>query len=946
MNNINFTFGKVFLQEIAGLILDNYSNNNYDLSKLNIVLSSKRSQRRLLEILSEKCADKKTLLSPPAFFTPKSFCKIFTGKLINISTATVLEQTAAWINAAAKCEEAINSILVNKTIPKDRDFFRVAQMIMPLHKTLSGENLSIGEIAKSPLIEDFEEEKKRWRAIAEIEKKYHKELEINNLIDPYKAILKAVNIAAHDSKPIFDNLLVINVVDSFGLFKKAIQTQKEILTVFSYGDKKYFDDLGFLKDEKQNKNNDFINFKENSVHFSNSPNEQADEILNIISSHAENYGYGDFVISAPDSQIHRPVVQTLESAGINCHDAAGISFKETEIGSFLSSLAACLERDGCEMEIFFTLIKHPVIEEFIIRNFKIGTIEEYDKISEEIFKKVCKHKIEILDETVFHFLTSETNPLIKQIPEFVFNEIISPLYKKTKINKWPEKINVILKKIFASQKNPINKINDSVHQNALEKWMQLSEEIIDSRILWEENCDGKTAILRFLSLLKNTVLIPKPAGPVIDVLGWLEIVLDDSPITIVAGFNEGIVPEKFSADPFLPNSLREKLNLPNYNSRFLRDKYITKCITEKKGKCYFLAGRRSAENDPLKPGKIFFCQKFEKQAKILKEFYAPEKNEQKNNESEGQTTKTVECNTHIESMNMHQQTSQFHLPKEFILDIDFLNSLSVSSINDYITCPFKFFLKRIQKIYAPEEISGELEALDIGNLIHRVIYKNIEHIHSGRNDNETSQLLINDLEKILMELFGEPLNPVIQIQQENLIRRIKTFVPAFRKTFAEWEVMKDENNDKMAEYTIFPELEIDGKKVKIKGVVDLIEKSNGEEFRVIDFKTGSTPKRKNDIFASKKEEWKDIQLILYSFWFSQKYDLIPEFGFFNIPPDVEKIKYEKIIFESEEIETAVTFIKEILKKIIDNKVSLEEKFRKTEKLSNCNYCDYKQICSR
>jgi len=163
MNNINFTFGKVFLQEIAGLILDNYSNNNYDLSKLNIVLSSKRSQRRLLEILSDKCTDKKTLLSPPAFFTPKSFCKIFTEKFINIFTATALEQTVAWINATAKCEEAINSILVNKTIPKDRDFFRVAQMIMPLHKTLSGENLSIEQIKQSPFIENYEEEKKNGR---------------------------------------------------------------------------------------------------------------------------------------------------------------------------------------------------------------------------------------------------------------------------------------------------------------------------------------------------------------------------------------------------------------------------------------------------------------------------------------------------------------------------------------------------------------------------------------------------------------------------------------------------------------------------------------------------------------------------------------------------------------------------------------------------------------
>ncbi|MCK5852667.1 PD-(D/E)XK nuclease family protein [bacterium] len=948
MKTIVFTFDQPFLQKTADLILDIYSGNNYfDLSELTIILSSKRSQRRLLEILSEKCTNKNILLSPPIFLTPKSFCKVFAEQFVNIPLASTIEQTIAWVNAAGKCEEAINSILVkNNKSPQERDFFRVAQLIMPLHKTLSGENLSIDQISKSSLIEDFEEEKKRWSAIAEIEKEYHNELESNNLIDPYKAILKAVNTAETNPKPIFNNLFVVNVVDSFNLFGKALKTQNENMTIISYGDKEYFDDLGFLKTKNPKLENDFINFQINSIRFLNSPNEQADEILNIIGDHTENRGYGDFVISAPDSQTHRPMVQVLESASINCHNAAGISFKETEIGCLLSSLANCLEKDGCEIESFFEFINHPLIENLIIRNFKINSIELYNKLSNKIFRKVCKHKIEIIEEKTFHFFSDEKYPLVKQIPEFIFKEIISPLSAKAKIIDWPTKINTVFKKIFSAQFVLPNNINISVHQDALDKWMQLSDEIVSSRIPWKENCDAKTSILRFLSLLKNTALIPKSTGPVIDITGWLEIALDDSPIIIVAGFNEGIVPEKFSADPFLPNSLREKLNLPNYNSRFLRDKYLTKCITEKTGNSYFIAGRRSAENDPLKPGKILFCQDFENQAKILKQFYAPEKNEQKNNELGTQSIKNAECNQHFGSINTLQQTTPLELPKEFKLNIDFLNSLSVSAINDYLTCPFKFYLKRIQKIYAPDVFSNELEGVDIGNIIHHIIYKNIEFIHSEENDDTTAQVLIEDLNNILIELYGEPLNPIIQIQRENLVRRLEAFVPAFREIFNGWEIMKNRENTKMAEYTIFPELEIAGEKVKIKGVVDLIEKNNENIFRIIDFKTGSKAKRKNDVFASKKEQWKDIQLILYALWFSQKYGFEPEIAFFNIPPDAEKIKYETIEFEDEEIEAAISFVKDVLKEIINEKIPLEVKFCKTDTTANCKYCDYKQICER
>jgi len=948
MKTIVFPFNQLFLHKIADLILDNFSNNNnFDLSELTIVLSGKRSQRRLLEILSEKCTNKNTLLSPPIFLTPKSFCKIFAEQFVNIPIASTIEQTIAWINAAGKCEEAINSILVkNNKLPQERDFFRVAQLIMPLHKTLSGEDLSIDQISKSSLIEDFEEEKKRWSAIAEIEKEYHNELENNNLIDPYKAILKAVNMADSNPKPVFKNLFVVNVVDSFKLFGKALQTQSKNLTIISYGDEEYFDNLGFLKTTNPKLENDFINFQINSIRFLNSPNEQADEILNIISNHADNSGYDDFVISAPDSQTHRPTIQVLESASIKCHNAAGISFKETEIGCLLSSLANCLEKDGCEMESFFELINHPLIENFIIKNLKISSIELYNKLSNKIFSKVCKHKIEIIDKTTFHFFTNKQYPLVKQIPEFIFQEIIAPLSAKSKIIDWPNKINAVFKKIFSTQFILPNDINISVHQDALDKWMQLSDEIVNSIIPWKENCDAKTAILRFLSLLKNTALIPKSTGPVIDITGWLEIALDDSPIIIVSGFNEGIVPEKFSADPFLPNSLREKLNLPNYNNRFLRDKYITKCITEKTGNSYFIAGRRSAENDPLKPGKIFFCRDFENQAEVLKQFYAPEKNEQKNNELEDQSTKNAECHPHFGSLNMQQHITSLKLPKEFKLNIDFLNSLSVTAINDYLTCPFKFYLKRIHKIYAPDGFSNELEGLDIGNIIHHIIYKNIELIHSEENDDKTAQVLIENLNNMLKELYGVPLNPIIQIQRENLVRRLKAFVPAFRSTFAGWEIMKNGDNTKMAEYTIFPELEIEGEKVKIKGVVDLVEKNNENIFRIIDFKTGSKAKRKNDVFASKKEQWKDIQLILYALWFSQKYGFEPEIAFFNIPPDAEKIKYETIEFDGEEIVEAISFVKNVLKEIINEKIPLEEKFCKTGTIANCKYCDYKQICER
>ena len=932
MNQIFFPFDKPFLESTANQLIKIF---DFDMSKATVVLSGSRSQRRLIEILTEKAEKQNKLLSPPKFFTPKKFCDTFSKKYIDKQIATIIEQTVAWINAARKCEDAVNSIIVNKNFINERDFFRIAQLIMPLHKTLSGEGLSIKKLSEHQIIESYYEEKKRWDALAEIENEYHNELKINDLIDPYLALTQAISTARDNNCQFFENLFVINVIDSFKLFKQAIETQQKILTIFSLGEKPCFDNFGFLNSNLINSEN--LNFKDCTTKFFNTPNEQAKEITNIISINSENYGYGDFVIAAPDTDLHLSIEQTLNLAGLNAHNAAGTPFNQTELGTLFSSLASCCEEAGCETESFLSLIKHPVTEEFIIKRLNIDSIERYDKLIREVFSKVCSHKIEYINKDFFHFFDDEA----KKIVELVFNEIINPLLPESAINEFPGKINSILEKMFSAQNNLSDFFSSSIHQDAVESWLHLTDEIENAKIKWNEKCNAKTAINRFLLLLKNNNLIPKSNVPVIDITGWLEISLDDSPITIIAGFNEGIVPEKFSADAFLPNTLREKLELPNYNKRFLRDKYLTKCLLEKPGKIYFLAGKYSSENEPLKPSKILFCQNFEGQMRILRDFYVSESAPK---EKEVQSTKNVDCNR--QKMSIEKFLSEKLLSEVLNnqkLDINFLNTLSVSAVNDYLSCPFKFFLKRVCKIYAPDEFSAELSALDIGNLIHEIINENLSNLHSADSDEQTVQRLVSHFEIKAEEKFGNDINPAILIQLENLKRRLTAFVPAFRRDFAEWEPAKDDDGNIIAEYKVFPEIELSKGKVKINGKVDLIER-RGELYRVVDFKTGKV----KSMYAPQKHKWKDVQLILYALWVEQKFNIRPETGFFNLPSDIKDVKYtpNKIDKLENPIEDAINEVKKILEIIIDENIPLKDKFVQTEDTAVCRYCDFKHICER
>ena len=54
---------------------------------------------------------------------------------------------------------------------------------------------------------------------------------------------------------------------------------------------------------------------------------------------------------------------------------------------------------------------------------------------------------------------------------------------------------------------------------------------------------------------------PDVADDAVELLGWLELPLDDTPAAIITSFNEGFVPTSLNSDLFLPNELRRRLGL-------------------------------------------------------------------------------------------------------------------------------------------------------------------------------------------------------------------------------------------------------------------------------------------------------------------------------------------------------------------------------------------------
>ena len=63
-----------------------------------------------------------------------------------------------------------------------------------------------------------------------------------------------------------------------------------------------------------------------------------------------------------------------------------------------------------------------------------------------------------------------------------------------------------------------------------------------------------------------------------DIQGWLELAWEDAPHLLVAGVNEGQLPEAIHGDLFLPNTLRELLGLRTNADRLARDTWLMELL--------------------------------------------------------------------------------------------------------------------------------------------------------------------------------------------------------------------------------------------------------------------------------------------------------------------------------------------------------------------------------
>jgi ATP-dependent helicase/DNAse subunit B len=271
--------------------------------------------------------------------------------------------------------------------------------------------------------------------------------------------------------------------------------------------------------------------------------------------------------------------------------------------------------------------------------------------------------------------------------------------------------------------------------------------------------------------------------------------------------------------------------------------------------------------------------------------------------------------------------------------------LSASAIDRMASCHRKFYFYDVLKIRKKDELQFDtgqwLKSNEIGTLYHRIFERFISEVVMQKKENvkmvdivkeefnnkrlevpcPMEELYINELEKALKisEGFAE-----------------KTFKDMERRGWTPFAVEHAFNDVKI---TLSPENE-NSLEFSIKGVIDRIDDFGDGTYRIVDYKTG---KRSN--FEKKKYQ---LQHYLYKLAYEAALrekgridDKVTE-AYYDFPMDQSEMVFKGDELVRKETKNQSIELQDILSELI-NQINAGST-APTSDISNCKFCEYKEIC--
>ncbi len=170
----------------------------------------------------------------------------------------------------------------------------------------------------------------------------------------------------------------------------------------------------------------------------------------------------------------------------------------------------------------------------------------------------------------------------------------------------PEHLLAALGRLFARRAIREGDESDANLEAAAEAVRSAAREASSPAVAAVLSAEERAALLRSMLAEASYPLEGDPDA--VPALGWLELPWCDEPRLVLAGFNEGSVPESVLGDAFLPDAALRALGLPDNGRRFARDAFLLSEILACRGRgaVRVFFEKLAADGSARKPSRLLF----------------------------------------------------------------------------------------------------------------------------------------------------------------------------------------------------------------------------------------------------------------------------------------------------------------------------------------------------
>ncbi len=875
-----------------------------DLAGVVLAVPTSRAQRRLLELLVVRADVDRTPLCPPQIVTVGALPELLYPP--QRPFANDLTQRLAWIDALRSSPSAVvEQVIPNLPAADDlAAWLALGAMLARLHRELASENIDFNAVAKADEHYAGFRESKRWAALAQLQQRYLAVLDGLDLWDLQTARHEAI---ARDECTTEHPILLLGTVDLNRQQRLMLDKVAEHVTALVFAPENLadrFDEYGCLVPERWAEAH--VDLDDAWLFEADDPAAQAGVVGQWLAGLERRYSAEQITIGVPDraaADLVPQLEQLLTACGVPARYGVGMPVAQSSPYRFLAAVMEYLN-DG-SFSALGALVRHPAVTDWLaergVADDWLDRLDAYQgkhlpaRLDVGWVKQAAPsegprshgqasssthaengHGTSLRGPTNRPGDSGPPDAVVAELSSAV-EQLLCPLAGKCSLDAWGAPVMGLLAAVFG--RRPLDRrrepdrsvliacemIRDAARENA-DIPRRLADEVTGPM-------PASEAIRIVLEQVDAARLSAAPQRGAIEMLGWLDLPLDDAPALIVTGFNEGSVPDSANADMFLPNQLRRALGVMDNDRRYARDAYALSVLAASRERLALVIGRRTGASDPLAPSRLLFACDDETTARRAHRFF-----------DEPPSGHKLVLPGMLQA---GRQETAIPVPRPQPLSHP-VSSMRVTEFRDYLACPYRYYLRHQLGLDVLADKAMELDGAGFGSLAHEVLQDFAQSPAAQSTDAEEIEAYLGaTLDRIADEQFGAFPMPAVRVQVEQLRWRLRAFARWQAGWAAEgWRIERAEVGPEPGKAALI----VDGQPMALRGRIDRIDTNDRTGERVVfDYKTSESGKSPEKTHR-KNSEWIDLQLPLYRRLLDAMGMAGPvKLGYILLPKDTAKI---------------------------------------------------------